>query len=605
MITSSSSASSYVTSLTTDYQPLALLTVGQEVPLLEGAISSFRASSTATYAFAGIPDGLGVYTQDAYNYVFVNHEIGATTSSGSPILSGISSTVPGQVQGSRVSLYVFDQAWNVIGGKNLIETATDSTGTYTLNLETGKYTSETGATFSFSRFCSAYLANYGFLDSSGEEVPFFFVPEEADSNSRGWAVSPDGNALSLDGLGRYAKENIVAPSQYRPTNSALTVLLSTEDNADGELYMYVGQKTASDRNGLNNGDLYVLRVNGAEFEGQIAANTPLTASWTKVDRAVVFNPDGTPQTTGTALSNFVNATGQSTNFQRLEDIAEDPNNPGTFYVVTTGTTNKMGQGATGGTATTPGEAENPYGRLYRFTLNASDPTAAVTNFELVLEGGPNAGVSYDNIVVDQNGKVLLMEDETAFGGALMLAENREASIWSFDPVTKTVTRLFELDENAGGEQFNKPLAKGEWETSGIVEVESYGATQLSPYLFTVQAHTIVNPSGSTSVLGGRYVEGGQLLLAVPSGAGGQKTFEFNEERGQAIIAGFGGIKGNIAEQDTLVFRGADLTANNLVLDQVGQDVVVSFEGVSQTRVVLKGIQLGDLDAASFVFEVCS
>ncbi|GAB4319719.1 MAG: hypothetical protein OHK0047_01880 [Leptolyngbyaceae cyanobacterium] len=604
MITTSSLASPYITSLTTDYQPLPLLTVGDEVPLLEGTISSFRASSTATYAFVGIPDGLGVYTRDNYNYVFVNHEIGAATSSGSPILSDISSTVPGQIQGARVSLYVFDQNWNVIGGKNLIETATDSTGTYTLNLETGKYTSETGAAFSFSRFCSAYLASYGFWDSTGEEVPFFFAPEESDGNSRGWAVSPDGNALSLDGLGRYAKENIIAPSQYRPTNSDLTVLLSTEDTADGELYMYVGRKTVSDPNGFNNGDLYVLRVDGAEFEGQIAANIALTASWTKVDRSAIFNPDGTPQATGTALSNFVNATGRSTNFQRLEDIAEDPNNPGTFYFVTTGTTNKLGQGSAGGTATTPEEAENPYGRLYRFSLNAADPTAPIADFELVLKGGAGTGVSYDNIVVDKNGNVLLMEDETAFGGALMLAENREASIWSFDPTTQAVTRLFALDENAGGSQFNKPLVKGEWESSGIVEVESYNATQFSPYLFTVQAHTIVNPPGSTSVLGGRYVEGGQLLLAVPSGVGGQKMFELAEGAGQAIIAGFGGTKGDLAEKDTLIFRGADLTADNLVLKQVGQDVVVSFEGVSQTRVVLKGIQLGDLDAASFVFEVC-
>jgi glycerophosphoryl diester phosphodiesterase len=603
MITSSSLANSYVTSLTTDYQPLALLTVGQEVPLLEGSISSFRASSSSSYAFAGIPDGLGVYTRDDYNYVFVNHEIGAATSTGSPILSDISSTVPGQIQGARVSLYVFDQNWSVIGGKNLIETVTDNTGTFTLNLETGKYTSQAGATFSFSRFCSAFLASYGFLDSTGEEVPFFFVPEETDSSSRGWAVSPDGNALALDGLGRYAKENVVAPLQYRPTNSDLTVLLSTEDNADGELYMYVGRKTASDPNGFNNGDLYVLRVDGAELEGQITANTALTASWTKVDRTAVFNPDGTPQATGTALSNFVNVTGRSTNFQRLEDIAEDPNNPGTFYFVTTGTTNKLGQGAAGGTAATPAEAENPYGRLYRFSLNASDPTGAIADFELVLKGGPGTGVSYDNTVVDKNGKVWLMEDETAFGGSVMLAENREASIWSFDPVTQTVARVFALDENAGGVQFNTPLAKGEWETSGIVEVESYSATQLSSYLFTVQAHTIVNPSGSTSVLGGRYVEGGQLLLAVPSGIGGQKTFELSEGTGQAIIAGFGS-KGNLAEQDTLVFRGADLTTDNLLLDQVGQDVVISFQGVSQTRVVLKGTQVGDLDAASFVFEVC-
>jgi len=42
------------------------------------------------------------------------------------------------------------------------------------------------------------------------------------------------------------------------------------------------------------------------------------------------------------LSDYVNAEGRSTNFQRLEDLAEDPNNPGSFYFATTGTEEKPG-----------------------------------------------------------------------------------------------------------------------------------------------------------------------------------------------------------------------------------------------------------------------
>jgi len=38
--------------------------------------------------------------------------------------------------------------------------------------------------------------------------------------------------------------------------------------------------------------------------------------------------------------------------------------------------------------------------LYRFSLNPDDPTGSISNFELVLEGGPGKGVSYDNIDVD-------------------------------------------------------------------------------------------------------------------------------------------------------------------------------------------------------------
>jgi len=54
------------------------------------------------------------------------------------------------------------------------------------------------------------------------------------------------------------------------------------------------------------------------------------------DRYVALNPDGT------VLSDYVNAEGRSTNFQRIEDLSEDPNNPGTFYFATTGTAEKPG-----------------------------------------------------------------------------------------------------------------------------------------------------------------------------------------------------------------------------------------------------------------------
>jgi len=60
----------------------------------------------------------------------------------------------------------------------------------------------------------------------------------------------------------------------------------------------------------------------------------------------------------------------------------------------------------------------------------------------VLEGGPGKGVSYDNIDVDSNGNVLIQEDETAFGGDVMTAENRDAGIWSITlPLTKSTLSL--------------------------------------------------------------------------------------------------------------------------------------------------------------------
>lgn len=597
LINGTTSAAPYATSLTPEYQTKALLTVGDEVPLLQGDFPHFTTSSTQTFAMAGIPDGLGVYRSGNYYYVFVNHEIAETTGTPAvPLTSDLSSTVAGKIQGARVSLFVFDENWQAVGGRNLIDTAETSSGTYHLDTTTGQYVnSQTGEAFSFTRFCSAYLAESGFVNSQGQSEPLFFTGEETGSASRGVAVTADGTAIVIDGLGLYAKETVTSASQYRATNSNQTVLISLEDTADGEIYMYVGQQTAADPNGLKNGDLYVLRVNGAEFEGQIGHTT--TATWTKVDRSAVYGPDGKPLASGTALSNFANTTGRSTNFQRLEDIAEDPTNPGTFYFVTTGTTNKMGQGAAGGTATTPEEAENPYGRLYRFTLNAADPTAPISNFELLLEGGPGRGVSYDNITVDRSGRVLLQEDETAFGGDVMEAEGREAGIWAFDPATRSISQVIGLNESAAGAQFNDPAVKGEWESSGIVEVGTQDPFSLSTYLFDVQAHTL----RGASTLGGNYVEGGQLLLAVPTGTNQARGTDHNDtiygQPSNDKILGLGGndlLRGGYGNDTLIGGAGRDTLAGGLGADAFalarhsGKDQIEDFSLAQGDRLGLTG-----------------
>lgn len=276
------------------YDFIPVLTVGDEVPLIEGTVGNFRIAAGKTFAMTGIPDGMGVFeTKDNY-YLFLNHEIAAVDSKGAPIFSDISPTVPGRIQGARVSLFVFDKNWNIIGGKNLIEKAVDTTGEYVLNTATGLYTNAaTGQNLSFSRFCSAYLAQSGFVDANGQEIPIYFAPEENDPKSRGWAVSPDGVALSIDGLGRYAKENIVAASQYRAINSDKTVLFSTEDFTDGELYMFVGQQTPQDPNGFKDGQLYALKVDGLDAEIMAEGSYDIATDKTTLIAAINENAAGT------------------------------------------------------------------------------------------------------------------------------------------------------------------------------------------------------------------------------------------------------------------------------------------------------------------------
>jgi len=94
------------------------------------------------------------------------------------------------------------------------------------------------------------------------------------------------------------------------------------------------------------------------------------------------------------LSDYVNAEGRSTNSRRS---CRGSQQPWELLLRDYGDGGKAWKSRRYDDAT-PEEAENPYGRLYRFSLNPDDPTGSIS-FELVLEG-PGKGVSYDNIDVD-------------------------------------------------------------------------------------------------------------------------------------------------------------------------------------------------------------
>lgn len=195
--------------------------------------------------------------------------------------------------------------------------------------------------------------------------------------------------------------------------------------------MYVGNQTEADPNGFLDGQLYVLKVTGHDFE-TLPEDVPQAATWTPVPREIALDP------TGAILSDWVDGEGRSTNFRRLEDIHEDPNHPGNFYFATTGSFEKTGTQLEA--TLNPQEADNPYGKLYRFALNPDDPTADFT-IEAIHTGGPGRGVSFDNLTVDSNSNVIVQEDKTAFGGEVMAAENRDGRILSYDTATDTIAPI--------------------------------------------------------------------------------------------------------------------------------------------------------------------
>jgi len=681
-----------------------LITVGDFAPLLEGTLGNFTRSQTEVFAMAGIPDGLGYVEIDGFKYVFMNHELSANTidpvtglETSPPVTTATNATGTKIINGARVSLWQFDQNWNLLGGKNLIEDVVLDGVTYSLNTLTGNYEDPLGNVLTyfnhenFTRFCSGYLAAQGFIDpATNLPIPIWFAPQER-SDGVGTAVQGNnGLAIPVKGLGTLSKENILAASQYRAIGSDFTVLLATEDSSNGELYLYVGRQTIGNPNGFwssaadgANFDLYVLRVKDAlgnvyGYETMLE-NQLLTAEWVHIPDAIAVNPNPS------FLSDFVNigpndantatnvltapdnpapgaTTFNSTNFRRLEDIAEDPNRPGTFYFVTTGRNDVVPvdgysrpnplAGLDNPVQGPTTQRDNPLGKLHRFELNINItvdpltgiPTATPVNgtFETLLEGGLNKGVSYDNIVVDSNGNVLIQEDETADGDVIFAAENRDGGVLSYNIAanegvvgTDTVDLLFEINSTAGnvpGLDFSEIAG---WETSGVIEVDPNALAGRSSYLLDVQASTIstdpnrldetqtykdliaqgLTPTEALAqltpiagaVLGGQYERGGQLLLFVPTEQpelvfGGAGVDNFTAIPGTAVdgtkdtvIAGDGAdiidISGvtNSAAGKNNIFAGdgndeALVGKNDRVFGGAGDDTFFANQGQGGNRI---------------------
>ena len=531
--------SPYARSFSSDYQVVPLLTVGDLVPYLQGQFGSYGSSPEKKFAMPGVPEGLGVIkyqgdlqtdADDRY-YVFMSSGLDLIpykeiNTPETVVFTYFNPDREEKIRGARVSLFEFDKYWNVIGGKNLIETITDNfTGiTYSLNLETGFYenpdspedlTTSLNSTVDtilggLTRFSSSFLAESGFVDpTTNQEAPLYFLSEAGDApTNRAWVVTVNGAALSLDGLGRYFRSSVVAASEYRPlvvgTNlSQKTVLLSTENSEDGEVYLWVGNQTPEDPNGLKDGQLYVLQASHPTT-GDVYAyetldeDTLAVVKWVPVPKEVVLPPITTlsPDQLTDVLSDYVNGlsvdgTARSTNFRRLGDIREDPSQPGVFYFSVIGAPDQ----------TSGGMQDNPLGKLYRLTLNPDDP-AGQGQLENLLVGGYGAGVHYDSLTVLSNGKVLIQEDPGFVEDRdIYTDENRQAYLWQYDPLSDQVSGFGEVAENNFSEDLgNNPAIPGEWSSAGIVQI---GET--NSLLFNVQARTDLR-------LNNLYSEGGQLAM---------------------------------------------------------------------------------------------
>lgn len=95
---------------------------------------------------------------------------------------------------------------------------------------------------------------------------------------------------------------------------------------------------------------------------------------------------------------------------------------------------------------------------------------------------------------------------------------------------------------------------------------------------------------------------GSIQPRVIDTLGGNHVVDISPEDGQVVLVNFGGVgKGTapsqsiIAEVDTLKFTGAAFIPQNMLLTQTGEDLIIRFEGIVKTEVVLQDFQLENLD----------
>ena len=464
------------------------------------------------YQPTGIFDGMGAYRNSAgHPTVLVTSELNPANGYAYTLANGT------QLTGARIhSMVILRNAQNDIrlGRTGMAyDTMYDR---YGVEVTDPIQVNETGNGIDgLARFCSAQMVQAG---TFGFEDPIFFSGEETSKpfHPHGgslWALDVNGRALhAVPAVGRGAWENVTPLA----TGSSDTVaLLMGDDTAGAPLYLFIGQKNAAgtgsflDRNGLEQGSLYALRMDNGDLtpEDFNGVNNFRFASWVMLDPKDAsmagqagYDAQGyldidTLQGAADALGCF--------SFSRPEDVSTNPADATMAVLASTGRGSQY--------------PSDNWGTVFVVDTNFDDLTAEI----VVIHDAdgladPDSGIrSPDNLTWSENGKIYLQEDRSTspsslFGGSTGI----ESSIWELNPVTRSFRRIGEIDRTAvvpAGTTDIGAGSIGHWENSGVLDVTRLFGTLPNErlLLLNVQAHGIRD-----GVIGDNPLldEGGQLLF---------------------------------------------------------------------------------------------
>jgi len=280
-------------------------------------------------------------------------------------------------------------------------------------------------------------------------------------------ASEAGTAKMLTAMGQWSTENAVAIG--KDAYAGKTVVFIGDDDSDdnvpqGHLGMYVG-----DQGDLEGGDLYVLKVSdaGITYEMDMVEGTEYNAEFVKMSETEIDALNTEAMTAG------------AMGFSRLEDIdwrrGSGANQREIYFAVT----GREKPGLVGkGTAA---------GRIYKVTLNDTDPTGAA-KITCVLDGDKVGGKaqgfhSPDNILVTEN-YAYIQEDPNGISTA---TAGVYAKLYQYNLNTGDLKTVLECDQDRAASLGYGPNTRN-WEITGMIDVTETVNNGKNTFLIITQNH---------------------------------------------------------------------------------------------------------------------
>ena len=409
------------------------------------------------YQMSGIPDGLGAYKSGATKLtLMMNHELDRTLPD-SP--AGV---------GSRISKLILERH-----SRTVLSASYPFTG-----LE------------GFVRFCSSTLEVI-------KGTPWYFTGEEdVPSAGRGGSSiamnAETGDWVETRHFGLILHENNVpverlSKAMIVTTDDDFRAPTQQEPHIAAYLYAYIADTWEGAISG-DEGSLYVWRADEGDSPNDIQKGETIPGRFVPITQA--------ENATGETLELASHAKG-GFKFVRLEDAATAQQHAGRLYFVDTGRL----------------PSEDVKGSLYQFDIDPTDPTRA--SLTLLLKGDLGDDlVNPDNIDTSPHSVVIQEDRNSEHRGPIGTVAGR--------PNDPGFGRILVYDIKSGAVRpvafanTPPPLRPGEWESSGVINAQSFFGADW--WLVDVQAHStfIAQPGASLTPNSGSGEDGQLLAIKIPN-----------------------------------------------------------------------------------------